>query len=267
MGRSGNTIHDVSPDWLARYRAGQRDLVWHELRQVGSAIRKPGLVDEAQLVCDEMATRARHNIDLIISRLASAGYRFHLGDQDATPTTPHIPPSATAAEHADWLEERFGPVPLALLSWIRLVGDVWLVGTHPEWPESAAADPLVLQAEGSRYLGYSFRSYLEEDHEGWQDRAASDPSEGPFLLRLAPDRFHKQGKSGGGPYGVIVPDAGAEGIFVGETTMPFVSYLNWVFHSGGFPWPDRFTHGSKVQWALAKGLLPLLNRSPVALRS
>jgi hypothetical protein len=91
----------VSPDWLARYRAGQRDLVWHELRQLGSAVREPGVVEEAQLVCDEMATRARHNVDLIISRLTSAGYRFHLGDDDATPATPHIPPSATAREHAD----------------------------------------------------------------------------------------------------------------------------------------------------------------------
>jgi hypothetical protein len=247
----------VSPNWLARYRAGQRDLVWHELRQLGSAVRKPGLATEAQLVCDEMATRARHNVDLIISRLTSAGYRFHLGDDDATPTTPHVLPSATAGEHAHWLEERFGPVPLALLSWIRLVGDVWLVGTHPEWPESAAADPLVIEAEGSRYPGYSIRSYLEEAHEDWQDRAAEDPATGPFLLRLAPDRFHKQGRSGGGPYGVIVPDAGAEGIFVAGTTMPFVSYLNWVFLSGGFPWPDRFTYGSKVQWTLGKGLLPL----------
>ena len=90
-----------------------------------------------------------------------------------------------------------------------------------------------------------------------RERAAGDPAAGPFLLRLAPDRFHKQRLSGGGPYGVIVPDAGAEGIFVAETTMPFVSYLNWVFLSGGFPWPDRFTYGSKVQWALGKGLLPL----------
>lgn len=39
--------------------------------------------------------------------------------------------------------------------------------------------------------------------------------------------------------------------------MPFVSYLNWVFLSGGFPWPDRFTSGSKVQWTLGKDLLPL----------
>jgi len=38
-------------------------------------------------------------------------------------------------------EARFGPVPLTLLSWVRIVGDVWLVGTHPLWPESAGRGP------------------------------------------------------------------------------------------------------------------------------
>src|SRR6266516_1310240 len=49
-------------------------------------------------------------------------------------------------EHAGWLEERLGSVPLTLLSWVRLVGDVWLVGTHPQWATSASADPLVIGA-------------------------------------------------------------------------------------------------------------------------
>jgi hypothetical protein len=43
------------PDWLDRYRAGQRDRVWHELRQLGGAVREPGLREEALLVCGEMA--------------------------------------------------------------------------------------------------------------------------------------------------------------------------------------------------------------------
>jgi hypothetical protein len=38
---------------------------------------------------------------------------------------------------------------MAVLSWIRIVGDVWLVGTHPQWPESADANPLVIEIEGS----------------------------------------------------------------------------------------------------------------------
>jgi len=68
------------PNWLDRYRAGQRDRVWHELRQLGGAVREPGLIEEAQLVCDEMACRARQNVEVIIERLSSAGYRFHAND-------------------------------------------------------------------------------------------------------------------------------------------------------------------------------------------
>lgn len=245
----------MSPGWLARYRSGQRGVVWHELRQLGSAVREPGLVEEAQLVCDEMAGRARHNVELIVARLAGAGYQFDIGGA----TRPHVPPSAGAAQHAAWLEDRFGPVPLALLSWVRLVGDVCLCGTHPEWPGSAGADPLVIEAEGTLYGGSSdsVRSDFEDDYENWQDWTAEYPDVGPFLLPVAPDRFHKQGKSGGTPCGVPLPDAGAEGIFVGEIAMPFVSYLNWVFGSGGFPWPDQYPDGHKVRRALCEDLLPL----------
>lgn len=186
------------PDWLDRYRAGQRDQVWHELRQ---------------LVCNEMARRARHNVEVIIERLTGAGYRFHTNNDAQDPVTPHVPPSAGAAAHADWLADRFGPVPMTLLSWIRLAGDVWLVGTHPQWPESASADPLVIEAEGSRYPSDPIRGYFDEDHDMWRRWAARDPEQaGLFVLPLSPDRVHKENVSGGAPYGLILPDGCADGL-------------------------------------------------------
>jgi len=36
------------------------------LRQLGAAVREPGIRAEAQLVCDEMAVHARHNIEVIV---------------------------------------------------------------------------------------------------------------------------------------------------------------------------------------------------------
>jgi hypothetical protein len=73
----------------------------------------------------------RQNIEVIVERLASAGYRFHTNDDRQAPVIPYIPPTEAAEELAGWLEGRFAAVPMTLLSWLRLVGDVWLVDTHP----------------------------------------------------------------------------------------------------------------------------------------
>lgn len=246
------------PNWLDRYRAGQRDQVWHELRRLGGGVREPGLREEAMLVCDEMARRARRNVEMIIERLTSAGYRFHTNDYAQDPVTPHIPPTAAAAAHADWLAGRFGPVPMTLLSWVRLVGDVWLVGTHPQWAQSTSADPLVIEPEGSRFPGEPIRGYFDNEHDVWREWAAQDPEEaGLFVLPLAPDRLHKENVSGGPPYGLILPDSCADGLFAGETTMPFVSYLNHAFSHGGFPGQTLPHNQWQLKQALAKDLLPL----------
>jgi hypothetical protein len=244
-------------DWLARYRVGQHEQVWHELRQLGAAVREPEIREEVQLVCDEMAKRARHNIEVILEGLKSDGFLFHANDDNQTPVTPHIPPSPTAAKHAEWLEQRFGPVPLTLLSWIRLVGDVWLVGTHPEWPASADADPLVIQVEGSHYPESPIQDHFLNKWEQWRDDA-EDPKRGPFILEVAPDRLHKANVSGGPPYGMLLPDACADGLFRAESGMPFVEYLNWVFRRAGFP---HATGGGAKEWEVtykrSKDLLEL----------
>jgi hypothetical protein len=246
-----------SPNWLARYHDGQRDQIWHELRQLGSTLLEPALIEEAQLVCDEMALRARQNIDLIVERLTDDGYRFHANDYKQTPQIPFVPPTEQAGEYARWLQHSFGEVPMTLLSWVRLVGDVWLVGTHPHWPTSASADPLVIEVEGSRFPDASIREYLTSELESWREMADHDPVTGPFVIPLAPGRLHKDNVSGGAPYGIILPDGCVDGLFVAETTMPFVSYLNWVFRNGGFPYPTASDSEWRVKRSLAKDLLPL----------
>ncbi|GAA2708161.1 hypothetical protein [Actinoplanes palleronii] len=148
-------------------------------------------------------------------------------------------------------------MPMTLLSWVRIVGDVWLVGTHPEWAASAAADPLVIELEGTRYPDSPIRDWFTEEWDGWQEQQAEDPDGDLFVLPAAPDRFHKDNTSGGMPYGFILPDTCVDGLFSWETTMSFVSYLNWVFSEGGFPWPS----GDDAQWQvrhhLVKDMLPL----------
>jgi hypothetical protein len=68
---------------------------------------------------------------------------------------------------------------------------------------------------------------------------------------LAPDRLHKANISGGGPYGVRLPDATAEGLFIAEVALPIVAYLNRVFLDGGFPGPAVGAEKWKVKRALS----------------
>ena len=247
-----------SPRWLSRYQHGQRAQVWQELRQLGRTARESEWAQEAQLVCDEMAHRARQNVEVIVERLSDDGYRFHTNNDRQTPVRPHIPPTPAAAAYAEWLEQQFRTVPLTLLSWVRIVGDVWLVGTHPEWPGSAAADPLVIELERSRYPAKSsIRAHFEGEWTDWTERQADDPESGLFVLPVAPDRFHKDNTSGGEPYGFILPDGCVDGLFRWETTMPFVSYLNWVFSEGGFPWPSGDDNQWPARHRLSRDLLPL----------
>jgi hypothetical protein len=248
----------MTPDWLARYRAGRRAEVWHELRQLGGAVREVEFRAEAQLVCDEMALRARRNIEVIVERLREDGYRFHTNDDEQRPMTPYVPPTSGAGEHAEWLDRTFGPLPLTILSWVRLVGDVWLVGTHPEWENSSEADPMVIELEGSLYPELSIKEHFTSTHESWRETVEAYPDHGPFVLELAPDYLHKANTSGGAPYGVQLPDACADGLFRAEAGMPFVEYLNWVFRRAGFP---RATGASANEWTIthnrARDLLAL----------
>jgi hypothetical protein len=220
-------------------------------------VRTEELSSEAQAVCDEMALRARHNIELLVGRLRSQGYVFHTNDDARRPVTPLHPPSAEALALDAWLQDRFGPVPMAVSSWLRIVGDVWLVGTHPNWPESQDADPLVIELESTRYPDVSIRDHFEGEYEAWREWSGENEDADGFVLPVAPDRLHKANVSGDDPYGFRLPDGTAEGLFVGEVAMPFVAYLNLVFGHGGFPAAVPGDRQWSIKRELASGLVEL----------
>lgn len=256
MCRAGSgTVMPVTtaPQWLKRYIEGEHEVVWHELRQFGARVRESAFASEAQAVCDEMARRARSNIEVIVERLVAQGYRFHQNDEDQALVQPLTGPVADADRFVGWMEQTFGPVPMAVSSWVRIVGDVWLVGTHPDWESSAAGDPLVMEISGARYPDADIRGYLVDELEQWREH----PEGRPFQLPVAPDHLHKNNISGGPPYGIVLPDACADAHIVTDAGMPFVSYLRKVFERGGFP---RWS-GDNRQWAvtrsLADGLKPI----------
>jgi len=189
-----------------RYLAGDRTRIWHELRQLGDRVQEPGLYADAQAVCDEMARRARYNIETLVSRLEGHGYVFHSNDERRNRVRPFYPATERGGLALAWLGERIGPAPLALSSWLRLVGDVWLVGTHPQWSDSASADPLVIEVEGSSVPDTSVEQYLEEEYQGWAELSEDNPGEAvSFELPLAPDSLTKADVSGG-IYRMPLPD-------------------------------------------------------------
>jgi len=242
-----------APHWLTRYLDGEHDAVWRELRELGSRVRDTPHAAEARAVCDEVARRCRRNIDVIVGRLSEQGYRFHDNDDDQAATRPITGPVADADALVAWLERTVGPVPMIVSSWVRIVGDVWLVGTHPAWPTSAAADPLVVELAGSRYLGQDIRSYYLEELEMWRVH----PEDGTFQLPVSPDHLHKDNTSGGLPYGIELPDDGTDARLVTDGPIQFVSYLRNVFAAGGFPRWTGDPAQAVVQESLARELEPI----------
>ncbi|MBX2801823.1 MAG: hypothetical protein KTR31_29360 [Myxococcales bacterium] len=186
----------------------------------------------------EMMTIVARNTDRLLDNLEKAGWR--LGSLDGEPNYWNNPPwwvpgrSIAPEGAAEQAENVLGALPSTYKAFIRHVGAVSLAGFHPDWPGPERLDPLVLD----RVWGPGLES-LESEREEWLE----DEEDEPWLLPLAPDRFHKANISGGGPYGFALPSPGIEDAFVwweagsaaGQRADPFVEYLRLAFRWGGFP--------------------------------
>jgi hypothetical protein len=62
--------------YIERYQTGDCEAVWAELVAFGDRVHVEPLYAEAQAVARETMRRVRHNIELLIPRLASIGYVF-----------------------------------------------------------------------------------------------------------------------------------------------------------------------------------------------
>jgi hypothetical protein len=212
---------------LERYRNGEYEQVWNDLQALGSTVRREPHYSQAQEVAAETMRRVRRNCERIISQLRTLGYVFGTfpdGTRRSYTVEPLTPPSAAVRADTAELEAQAGPLPLSLVAFWQEVGAVDLVGMHPAWPDGL--DPLVVDPpEGA----LSFLFDIEED-EGAGDDAGQ-------FAGLAPDDLHKDNVSGGDPYGVRLPNASADFLFVYERhNLLFVPYLRLaILRWGGFP--------------------------------
>lgn len=114
------------------------------------------------------------------------------------------------------------------------------------YEDQVASDPLVIEPVELSVEEYHF--FLEENDE---ER---------YFLSISPDVIHKANESGGGPYGIYLPDSGADAQFHetdwGEIT--FVEYLRFSFEWGGFPGLKNYERrDEQLLTSLKEGFLPL----------
>jgi hypothetical protein len=212
----------------------------------GDSLRSAPLWEEAVAVAEETMNRARSNVERLLENLPELGYELW------EPERAFVPPPAEVSRRLDKLETTVGVLPLSLRTWFEHVGSVNLMGEHPKWGYKYL-DPLVVEFEPD---------YLPAEFEDWQ----ADRDSETFQVEVAPDYLHKADVSGGGPYGLEVPNEAVDGLFreeFHETT--FVDYLRIAFRWAGFPGWERQT----PKWArpekpppeelraLAAELLPL----------
>jgi hypothetical protein len=253
--------------YLERYRSGEREQVWRELVDLGSAVREKPLYNEAQMVAEETMQRARYNVDLIVQRLQSLAYRFAVEVEHPTfhQMRPWEPLNKKEVKRLEKLEQRYGMLPLSLSNWYRIVGFVNLMGAHPrlshygEWQSveqlPIASDPLVVGPVPSN-LSEVYFSYKDQNEY---------PSP-PYTLAIAPDLTFKAGAGGDGPLEIHIPNQAIDAQLVcnpssGWNGVYFVDHLRTMFKYGGFAGLARLEHSadfpSEEIAFLTKDLLPI----------
>jgi hypothetical protein len=232
--------------------------IWAELTSLGADIRQEPLYSDAKAVARETMIRAKQNVETLVERLGTLGYRFLSAQRVWTP------PDQASTAALDALEQQYGLLPLSLRMWYEIVGPVDFMGTHPRLSSFDSldkgvsrslpvyADPLVIDPFRSDPL--SFYLELVYEHTGEE---ITDP---PYGLWLAPDAIHKANHSGGGPTQIMFPNPAMDGPLISDDWdgVLFVNYLRTCFRWGGFPgWRNCPDYPREEMDFLAKDLLSL----------
>jgi len=281
--------------FLERYLNGQSAEVWSDLVALGDQVRKEPVLSEAQAVANETMRRARHNLEVLIPRLANAGYRFGipmiegqlewLNDKLARPAESageKLRREMKLEEKAKWEAElkRIGTMPPLKNPQIFYPPDSdKTVASEFKNIEGRAKGPVPLSIRAwHQHVGYVS---LEGAHDVLNPRG--NPIADPLVIKpidklytaicyALPDKPAKLGISPNdarkakpprlpsiGEYSITLPNASADCPFEDEwrgTT--FVNYLRKAFEWAGFPGWERDPNPPRELIAkLTDGLLPL----------
>lgn len=216
-------------DLIGRYRSGEFEAVWREIRSQGSVDGE--FRQEVMEVAEETMRRVARNADLLTERLQAEGWQALSGEL-------RTPPSSDDSDVFERIEQiTEGPLPPSLYAFWTVVGGVdcvWNYNSSGPMPGLGVdlameeMDPICV--DPPRQVTYLFDQWLDQ-------KTRPDPGlVDPFSLDLAPDHYHKADVSGGEPYGIELPFHGADPIFANERHgLPFVDYLRLCFKWAGFP--------------------------------
>jgi hypothetical protein len=241
---------------LKRYRAGEFDQVWREIRSHPSI--EGEFRDEVMEVAEATMRRVAQNADLITARLRAVGWQALLSQYLELRTPPNPSDEAVFSRIT---EISGAPIPPTLLAFWRVVGGinwVWDYNSKGRPPGLGFDLPLedhdALCIDAPSAITYLFDEWID------QRRQEGPSPKQPLLIDLAPDYLHKANISGGSPYCIEVPFLGADPLFSEERHgLPFLDYLRLAFHWAGFPGLDRHAARRDVQTfvdSFGKDLIP-----------
>jgi hypothetical protein len=283
------------PTFLERHLNGQHAEVWEGLVALGDQVRKQPVLGEAQAVADETMRRARHNLEILIPRLAAAGYRFGLPMIEGQLEWLNQKLAKPAARPGDELRR-----DMKLEEKAKWEAELKRMETKPPlrnprvfYPpdgedtnaeilkniEGRANGPVPLSIRAwYQYVGYVS---LEGVHELLNPRgnAVADPlviqpvdklytaicyalPGKPAKLGLSPNDIRKAKPPrlpSIGEYSITLPNASADCLFEDEwRNISFVNYLRKAFEWAGFPGWERDPNPPREMISrLTEGLLAL----------
>lgn len=228
-------------DLVARYESGDHRGVWRDLGAV-EHLDGPWRAEAEQVAALTMK-RVRRNALSLTAALIDRGWPITL--------TRALPgPAPDAEDRLTRLEQATGsPAPPALAAYWRIVGTIDLV-PRETWdaPFPAGVPQQLTLADPLEVIDLSGAWFSAEQ---WQQECAHLHPEiaGPLELTIAADYLHKANISGGAPYSVWLPHAGADPLVREEEHyLTFTDYLRRAFAEKGFLRLDR-----QDEW-LARGL-------------
>jgi len=219
-------------DLVARYENGDHQGVWSDLGAI-DYLDGPWRAEAEQVAVLTME-RVRRNALKLATALIARGWPVTL--EQALPG-----PAPDVEDRLKQVEQvAVPPVSPALAAYWRIVGtidlvprDTWDAPFPPDVPEQLTiADPLEI-------LDLSTAWFSVED---WQEEAEELHPEiaGPLELTIAADYLHKANISGGAPYSIWLPHAGADPLVRDEEHfLSFTDYLRRAFAGKGFLRLDR----------------------------